>query len=447
MLAVTIDADLRQQLPDPETGQPAGGPLADAVLGEGIGAALFVLDDDGRPQRIAASGSPALYSGRGQRIEFPLAVQSEGAAPIDVTVSAVLGVELIIDQPDIFVGGTLELVSVEWSSSESGGDWTSLPVDPSAEGWHWTRSDLLGADQPQAAVPTSPGRVEFGGGAVSLPIFSDTTFRIWPLSQLEEIPVVASSEFLAQSGTRIGDTVTASGSVPNIGVRIVGSVESFPTLDPAVPFLIVDDATLELSRLVASGQPTPASEWWLRVKPGAEASVVETLHSSPYSAQAVIGRQELTRELSSDPVALGVLGVLGLGSLAAMAFAGIAFLASATVSTSERVGEFAILRALGLSARQLATWLAAESAFLLIFGLLTGSAAGILLGWLVLPFASFTQDGSAAVPAPVVIIPWAAIAPLYALTAVLFVASVLVVRRQLPSVRITDVLRGREEAA
>jgi ABC-type antimicrobial peptide transport system permease subunit len=214
-----------------------------------------------------------------------------------------------------------------------------------------------------------------------------------------------------------------------------------------VPFLIVDDATLELSRMVASGQSTPASEWWLRVDPGAEASVLETVRSSPYSATAAIGRQELTDELSSDPVALGVLGVLGLGSLAAMAFAGIAFLASATVSTSERVGEFAILRALGLSARQLATWLAAESAFLLTFGLLAGSASGILLGWLVLPFASFTQDGTAAVPAPVVIVPWAGIAPLYGLTVVLFVASVLVVRRQLPTVRITDVLRGREEAA
>jgi ABC-type antimicrobial peptide transport system permease subunit len=232
-----------------------------------------------------------------------------------------------------------------------------------------------------------------------------------------------------------------------VQVQIVGRVETFPTLDPTVPFLIVDDATLELSRLVANGQPTPASEWWFRVDAGTEASVLQTLRSSPYSAASVIGQQELTGELSSDPVALGVLGVLGLGSLAAMSFAAIAFLVSGTVSTSERVGEFAILRALGLSARQLAAWLAAESAFLLTFGLLAGSATGILLGWLVLPFASFTQDGSAAVPAPVVIIPWTAILPLYGLTAVLFVASVLVVRRQLPTVRITDVLRGPEEAA
>jgi hypothetical protein len=446
-IAVTIDADLREQLVNRETGEPATGPLGDPLPGEGIGVAILILDENGRPQRIRASGEPARYSGRGQRLEVPLSVTPDGDPTPPVAATHVLGVELIVSAPDLFAGGTLELVRVDWSPSETGDDWTALPLDAGGPGWQWARSDALGADQPQAADPTAPARVQFGGGAESFPLFGETTFRLWPLSQLEQIPVVASSEFLAQSGTRIGDTVTASGGVPNIEVHIVGSVETFPTLDPTVPFLIVDDATLELSRIVATGQPTPASEWWLQVDAGAEASVLETLRSAPYSAAAVIGRQALTGELSSDPVALGVLGVLGLGSLAAMAFAGIAFLASATVSTSERVGEFAILRALGLSARQLATWLAAESAFLLAFGLLAGSATGILLGWLVLPFASFTQDGTAAVPAPVVIIPWAAIAPLYGMTAVLFVASVLVVRRQLPSVRITDVLRGREEAA
>jgi len=127
-----------------------------------------------------------------------------------------------------------------------------------------------------------------------------------------------------------------------------------------------------------------------------------------------------------------------------MIFAAIAFLVAATVSVRERVNEFAVLRALGLSAQQLASWLAMENAFLLAFGLLTGSAIGLALGWLVLPFASFTSDGSAAVPTPEVVIPWSAIAPLYAVTGLLFLASVAVVRQQLPSVRISDVLRGSE---
>jgi hypothetical protein len=439
-IAVTIDADLHWYYPDEDS-------LGDPLPGRGINVALLILDGDGRPQRIdAPADQTALFFGAGQQIDVPLVVDSaEGSLDLAYPVQ-LLGVEILVTS-DVFAGGTMELVAVESSDGTSGNDWSAISLDPAAAEWHWQRVDFFGV-HPYDPPGNAPGRIVLGGTEPgSFQIFSGTTFRLWPLNHLEQIAAVASTEFLAQSGTQVGDAITTSGAVPGVQVHIVGSVETFPTLDPTVPFLIVDDATLELSRIVATGQPTPASEWWLRVDAGAEASVLETLRSAPYSAAAVIGRQELTGELSSDPVALGVLGVLGLSSLAAMAFAGIAFLASATVSTSERVGEFAILRALGLSARQLATWLAAESAFLLAFGLLAGSAAGILLGWLVLPFASFTQDGTAAVPAPVVIIPWAAIAPLYGMTAVLFVASVLVVRRQLPSVRITDVLRGREEAA
>ena len=51
-----------------------------------------------------------------------------------------------------------------------------------------------------------------------------------------------------------------------------------------------------------------------------------------------------------------------------MAFAAIGFLVSATISTNERRGEFALLRALGLSDRQLTLWLALENTFLLAAG-------------------------------------------------------------------------------
>ena len=94
----------------------------------------------------------------------------------------------------------------------------------------------------------------------------------------------------------------------------------------------------------------------------------------------MIGRDELPRNLATDPVPLGLIGILGLGSLAAMLFAGIGFLVSSTVSTSERIGEFALLRALGLSTGQLSLWLSIESIFLLVVGLLAGSLLGLAPG-------------------------------------------------------------------
>ena len=160
-------------------------------------------------------------------------------------------------------------------------------------------------------------------------------------------------------------------------------------------------------------------------------------------ASAVVAEQ-LIRELSTDPVPLGLIGILGLGSLAAMLFAGIGFLVSSTISTSERIGEFALLRALGLSTGQLSLWLSIESVFLLVVGLVAGSVLGLILAWLVLPFATLTQTGLAPVPAPDVVVPWQALLPPYLAAIVLFVLSLWLVRRQLPDIRISGVLRARE---
>ena len=160
---------------------------------------------------------------------------------------------------------------------------------------------------------------------------------------------------------------------------------------------------------------------------------------------AVVTRTELAATYAGDPLALGVIGALALGSLASLAFAAIGFVFSATVSTSERLGEFALLHALGISSRQLSVWMAVESALLLVFGLVAGSCLGLLLAWLILPFATLTETGEPAIPTPVVVIPWEAILPLYALALVLLAVTIVVITRQLPRIQLSGVLRARDE--
>jgi ABC-type antimicrobial peptide transport system permease subunit len=134
-----------------------------------------------------------------------------------------------------------------------------------------------------------------------------------------------------------------------------------------------------------------------------------------------------------------------LGSLAALAFAAIGFVVSATASVTERLGEFALLQAVGLSARQLATWVSLENAFLLAFGLVSGSALGLLLSWLVLPFATLTESGATPVPTPVVEIPWVALLPLYLLAGVVLFVVLVVITSRLPRTQLGGVLRARDE--
>ena len=159
----------------------------------------------------------------------------------------------------------------------------------------------------------------------------------------------------------------------------------------------------------------------------------------------MVERSAVTADLAGDPLGLGVIGILGLGSLAALVFASIGFLVSATVSISERIGEFALLKALGLSPRQLLLWLSIENLMLLATGLILGTLLGLLLAYLVLPFATLTPTGEPPVPAPVIVVPPEAAVPTIALAAVLVLATVVLAVRQLPAARTSSVLRARDE--
>jgi len=296
------------------------------------------------------------------------------------------------------------------------------------------------AEAPETVnVSGSAGGNPVGGSVAAPPV----VFRLWaPPGEGEILPVVAGSAFLKATGAAVGEDLSANILGTPVTLRIVASVDAFPTLDPAVPFLIVDGTTRDLQRLDTVDRVVPASEAWLSVDPTQATAIAATLAGPPFDAAQVVGRDALAVAFATDPVPLSVIGVLGLGAIAAMAFAAIGFLVSATVSTNERRGEFALLRALGLSNGQLSLWLALENTFLLVVGLVLGSALGLLLSWLVLPFVTVTSTGAAAVPAPVIVIPWGAIAPIWVLAGVLLLVTVVAVRRQLPSTAIGGVLRA-----
>ena len=206
---------------------------------------------------------------------------------------------------------------------------------------------------------------------------------------------------------------------------------------------MVDDRALAIARFAATGAIDDPKEWWLSA--GDAAAVAAAITAGPDPEAVVVTTTARTEELSTDPVPLGIIGVLGLGSVAAMVFASIGFVVSAAVSTRERLSEFALLRALGLSGRQLSVWLSLENAFLLGIGTASGILLGLLLAWLVLPFAMLTSSGTVAVPSPVVVIPWTTLLPILVVAGGVFAATLVVLRGQLLAIRIGDVLRGRDE--
>jgi hypothetical protein len=441
-LAVIIDAAIE--------GEPNPDPEAPAIPAdwEGIEVAVTVEDGDGRLHRIV--GGRGRFLGAGQRIEVPLTITVGDVALAIAGPVRLRLIELTFRAPNSTVGiGSARLIGVESSPEASGGAWEPVAFDPGSADFVWSMA-FGGFEQPidvAAGVLNFPGQNEPGGNGQ--PIFGSggsTTYLIEATDPLPAvIPAVVGDRFLELAGLEVGSDVAASMSGQRVTLRVIGSISQFPSLDPTQPFAIVDATTLERARIIATRQVLPTKEWWLGIDEAKAADVEKALRADPVAAAAVLGRDALTRSLAGDPISLGIIGALALGALAALAFASIGFIVSATVTTSERITEFAILRALGLSARELAAWVSLENAFLLVFGLIAGSALGLVLAWLVLPFATLTESGAAAVPAPDIVVPWLSIAPLYLAALVLFVVTVVVVSRQIRRAGISTVLRSGEE--
>ncbi|HEX7950576.1 MAG TPA: FtsX-like permease family protein, partial [Candidatus Limnocylindrales bacterium] len=426
---------------------------------KGFQVELVYADAAGRLHR--ASSAIVALAGTGVRLEIPIDASSSAPGGATAPGRVLRAVEVTIAPTQFYgVGGTIDLGPLEWSGATTAdaGGWAEVaPLTARSPAWSGDVESQAGIVmapyQPPADHPT---RLILGGVGLPKPdelapaFGSGQTVRariawlggLGALAAAPTLPVIASDRFLALTASQVGDHLAGAIRGSSVDLSIVGTASEFPTLDPSKPFILVDAPTLVLARYAANGTTDSPGEWWLSSSdPDATAAALTALNSDA----TVVSRTRMERELRGDPLALGVIGLLGLGSLAAMVFAAIGFIVSATVSTAEREGELALLRALGLSGGQLSSWLSAEHGLLLVAGLGGGVALGVLLAWLVLPFSTLTTTGAAAVPAPVVIVPIDGLLPVVGLAALVFVVTVVVLRRQLLRLRIGSALRARDE--
>jgi ABC-type antimicrobial peptide transport system permease subunit len=106
--------------------------------------------------------------------------------------------------------------------------------------------------------------------------------------------------------------------------------------------------------------------------------------------------------------------------------------------------EFAVLRSLGLRTGQLSGWISLESGLVVVLSLLGGTALGLLVSWLVLPYVALGTSGAAPVPPVLVSVPWKTVflLQLALLGALVVISTVQVVRVR--ALRLAPVLRSGE---
>jgi hypothetical protein len=236
-----------------------------------------------------------------------------------------------------------------------------------------------------------------------------------PVSPPGTYPVVATTSWLDSSIRQVGDELIFEAlGVGSSRAVVVGAVESFPTTRPGMREVIVVDLPTYQAIRYSPGWPiAQVDEHWLAVD-GDPDEVAAMVSAPPFDAATVESRADRFLELSTDPVALGTIGALSIGFVAAAVFAAVGFAVSATVSARERITEFGLFRALGLSPRQLGAWMTLEQGVLVVFSLGFGTLVGWALTGAILPLVTVTQQGTRPIPEVVSVYPWETVALLIA---------------------------------
>lgn len=289
--------------------------------------------------------------------------------------------------------------------------WTEVDLSEEWTDWTFSQPVIVGTNRRPSLMPGEPSsnglRMVIETGSAFTPSRAFFSLRPVGSSQQDTYQVLASESFTDSKSLDVGDQMTlAPLRVPDARAVIAGVFQSFPTFDsPDAQVLVADLPTIQMLSYEPGFGLSRTGEYWLAAGDGVD-EITATLEAPPFRSLSVTSSQDLTETLISDPVALGTIGALTIGFIAAALLAVVGFAVSATVSARERLVEFALIRAVGLSNRQLTGWLALEQSVLVGVSLLLGTSTGALLTGAVLPQISLTQGGALAVPEPRVVYPW-----------------------------------------
>lgn len=260
--------------------------------------------------------------------------------------------------------------------------------------------------------------------------------------------IILPRSVLTATGLQIGDPfpvdmmltqdMAAAGLKPfRLDFKITGVFDYFPTVYHDKPGALVNADYLD----AMTGAAFP-NGMWMRLTPDADtAQILEALNNLRVQPNRVKDLAAIIYEDQQRLEYVGIFGLLSICFLAAAALAAIGILVYSLSSITARSQRFAALRALGLTQGQVMRMILIEYAFTLAYGILAGTALGVLASMLYVPLFPLSDEKALPVPPFRPIIDWegaAWLAGLMALALALILAGVLLkVWRE----RISEVLR------
>ena len=262
---------------------------------------------------------------------------------------------------------------------------------------------------------------------------------------LEPIPVLATSRFLRVNEHRLGEVIEVSAQGHRIDVELTDVIDFFPTLDTfRRSYLIADlDSVSAYTNLEATGGELRPNEVWMTTNGSSsdrERLLAVLDDSQPFPNREILDREQVLADSTVDPlVEAGWRALLFMAFAAVLVLSGLGFLVHAYVSFKSREIQFALMRTVGFSMRQLSTLVLLEQVLVIGAGLALGTWMGGRLGATMMPFLGHDDSGTRVLPPFVVDINWGTLAITYIAMGVLFaviIAGVIILVRRISLQRI-----------
>ncbi|KRF03224.1 ABC transporter permease [Paenibacillus sp. Soil766] len=209
-----------------------------------------------------------------------------------------------------------------------------------------------------------------------------------------EQAVIIPSGYASKYALKEGDLLSITIGQQPVEFVIVGILPYWPAQYPdQTPFFV---ANLDY---IYDQAPITPYEVWLKMKPDAKvAPIVTALQAKGIEMASV---KDVRNELIIQkklPARGGVFGILSLGFLVSVVVSLIGYMLYWFFNLSSRVVQFGVLRAMGLSRKQLTGMLLLEQGFTAGLSIVLGIAIGKLTSYFFLPFLQTSQNVKTQVP-------------------------------------------------
>lgn len=214
--------------------------------------------------------------------------------------------------------------------------------------------------------------------------------------------LLLSTSFKKKYGVKLGDEINInlgkSGAVQGIACAFI---DYWPTYNPHQ----VKDDKLQQDLIVGnldyiqSNMPIEPYEVWIKKKDGATSQqLYNDIKKNNLKITTMSDTSQEIIKSKNDPILQGINGALTLGFVVTMAITAIGFLIYWIMSIRSRVLQFGVLRAMGLSFKELLGMLIMEQTLISLIAILVGDVVGRVTSRIFVPMLQLAFNTSDQVP-------------------------------------------------